>query len=248
MGNLCDAMQFLGLTHDGGYAQYATIVNADFNCVHLPDSVDALSAAAIGCRYMTAYHAVTRQAAVRAGEWVAVHGAGGIGLSAVQIAAALGAQVVAVDLDPVKLARAKEEGAIATVNAAETTDVAGAIREVTGGGVHAAIGALGVASLVQNAVMSLRKAGRLAQVGLTSQAEQGMVALPIDHIIENELKIVGSVGNPQSDYPSLLTLVERGVLRPSSIVGNTIALEQVSGEIEAMTGFGTVGFSVITSF
>ena len=65
--NLCDDMQFLGLTHDGGYARYAAIRNADFNCIQLPDSIDALSAAAIGCRYMTAFHAVTRQGRLAAG-------------------------------------------------------------------------------------------------------------------------------------------------------------------------------------
>ena len=101
--NLCDDMEFLGLTHDGGYAQYAAIRNADFNCIKLPDSIDALSAAAIGCRYMTAFHAVTRQGRLTAGQWVAVHGAGGIGLSAVQIAAALGGRVIAVDLADAKL-------------------------------------------------------------------------------------------------------------------------------------------------
>ena len=246
-GNLCDAMQFLGLTHDGGYAELARIVNADFNCVHLPDNVDALTAAAIGCRYMTAYHAVVRQGGLRPGDWVAVHGSGGVGLSAVQIASSLGGQVIAVDLDPAKLERAREEGAVATVNAG-TEDVAGTIRELTGGGADVCVGALGVASLVQNAVMSLKKGGRLAQVGLTSQAEQGMVSLPLDHIIETEISIVGSVGNPQSDYPALLNLVRRGILRPSSIVGSTLALEDVSEVIRSMTEFNTMGFSVITSF
>jgi D-arabinose 1-dehydrogenase-like Zn-dependent alcohol dehydrogenase len=246
-GNLCDAMQFLGLTHDGGYAERARIVNADFNCVLLPDDVDALTAAAIGCRYMTAYHAVVRQGALRPGHWVAVHGSGGVGLSAVQIASSLGGQVIAVDLDQAKLDRALEEGAVATINAG-TQDVAAAIRDLTGGGADLSIGALGVSSLVQNAVMCLRKGGRLAQVGLTSQAEQGMVSLPIDHIIENEIEIVGSVGNPQSDYPALLNLVQRRVLRPSSIVGSTVALEDVSEVISSMTGFGTMGFSVVTSF
>ena len=196
---------------------------------------------------MTAYPAVVRQGGLRPGDWVAVHGSGGVGLSAVQIASSLGGQVIAVDLDPAKLERAREEGAVATVNAG-TEDVAGTIRELTGGGADVCVGALGVASLVQNAVMSLKKGGRLAQVGLTSQAEQGMVSLPLDHIIETEISIVGSVGNPQSDYPALLNLVRRGILRPSSIVGSTLALEDVSEVIRSMTGFNTMGFSVITSF
>src|SRR5215510_950780 len=116
--NLCDDMQFLGLTHDGGYARYAAIRNADFNCIKLPGSVDALSAAAIGCRYMTAFHAVTRQGRLTAGQWVAVHGAGGIGLSAVQIAAALGGRVIAVDTADAKLEKAQAEGALHGVNGA----------------------------------------------------------------------------------------------------------------------------------
>jgi propanol-preferring alcohol dehydrogenase len=217
--NLCDAMEFLGLTHDGGYAQYATIRNADFNCIKLPDSVDALSAAAIGCRYMTAFHAVTRQGALTAGQWVAVHGAGGVGLSA--------------------------EGALHTVNAG-SQDAVAAIKDLTGGGADLAIGGLGAASLVQAAVLSLRKGGRLVQVGLTSQAEQGYVPLPLDHIIESEIEIAGSVGNPHMDYPRLLGLVETGVLQPARIVGQTLGLDQASEVLDAMDTYETLGFSVIT--
>jgi propanol-preferring alcohol dehydrogenase len=245
--NLCDAMEFLGLTHDGGYAEYATIRNADFNCIKLPDSIDALSAAAIGCRYMTAFHAVTRQGRLAAGQWVAVHGAGGIGLSAVQIAAALGGRVIAVDLADAKLEKARAEGALHTVNAG-TQDTVAAIRDITGGGADLAIGGIGVASLVQAAVLSLRKGGRLVQVGLTSQAEQGYVPIPLDHIIEAEIEIAGSVGNPHVDYPRLLGLVEAGILQPARIVGQTLPLEQASEVLAAMDTYETLGFSVITEF
>jgi propanol-preferring alcohol dehydrogenase len=218
--NLCERLQFIGLTHDGGYAQFAAIRNADFNVVHLPGSVDALSAAAIGCRYMTAFHAVVHRGALRAGQWVVVHGAGGVGLSAVQIAAALGGRVIAVDLAPAKLAKARDEGAEHTVDAA----------------------------LVDRAVLSLRKGGRLVQVGLTSQAEQGYVPLALDHVIENEIEIVGSVGNPHVAYPELLGLVERGVLRPGAIVGETVTLEQAGDVLSAMDRYDTLGFTVITGF
>ena len=245
--NLCDDMEFLGLTHDGGYAQYAAIRNADFNCIALPDSIDALSAAAIGCRYMTAFHAVTRQGRLTAGQWVAVHGAGGIGLSAVQIAAALGGRVIAVDLVDAKLEKALAEGARHTINAG-AQDAAAAIRDLTGGGADLAIGGLEAASLVESAVLSLRKGGRLVQVGLTSQAEQGYVRIPLDHIIEAEIEIAGSVGNPHVDYPRLLGLVETGVLQPARIVGQTLPLEQASAVLDAMDSYETLGFSVITAF
>jgi D-arabinose 1-dehydrogenase-like Zn-dependent alcohol dehydrogenase len=245
--NLCDRLQFIGLTHDGGYAQFAAIRNADFNVVHLPGSVDALSAAAIGCRYMTAFHAVVHRGGLSPGQWVVVHGSGGVGLSAVQIAAALGGRVIAVDLAPAKLAKARAEGAEHTVDAS-SQDVVAAVRELTGGGAHLAIGGIGVAALVSNAVLSLRKGGRLAQVGLTSQAEQGYVPLALDYLIENEIEIVGSVGNPHVTYPELLGLVERRTLRPKSIVGETVTLEQAGAVIESMDAYDTLGFTVITTF
>jgi propanol-preferring alcohol dehydrogenase len=190
---------------------------------------------------------VTRQGALTAGQWVAVHGAGGIGLSAVQIAAALGGRVIAVDLTDAKLAKARAEGALHAVNA-RTQDPVEAIRQLTGGGADLAIGGIGVAALVESAVLSLRKGGRLVQVGLTSQAEQGYVRVPLDHIIEAEIEIVGSVGNPHADYPRLLGLVQAGVLRPARIVGQTLPLEQASEVLGAMDGYDTLGFSVITEF
>ncbi|HUZ56973.1 MAG TPA: alcohol dehydrogenase catalytic domain-containing protein [Streptosporangiaceae bacterium] len=245
--NLCDDLQFLGLTHDGGYARYAVIRNADFNCIRLPDAVDSLAAAAIGCRYMTAFHAVTKQGRLAAGQWVVVHGAGGIGLSAVQIAHALGGRVIAVDLTDAKLEKATTEGALHTINAART-DVVDAVNELTGGGADLAIGGIGAAALVESAVLSLRKGGRLVQIGLTSQAEQGYVQVPLDHIIEGEIEIVGSVGNPHVDYPGLLGLVEIGVLQPARIVGETLPLEKVNDVLTAMDTYETLGFSVITGF
>lgn len=245
--NLCDNLEFIGLTHSGGYAEYTEIRNADYNCIMLPDNVDALSAAAIGCRYMTAFHAVTRQGRMAPGDWVVVYGAGGVGLSAVQIANALGGLVIAVDLADDKLEKATAEGAVHTINA-KTQDAPAAVREFTDGGAHVAIGGLGSQVVIDSAIMSLRKGGRLAQVGLTSQAEQGRVAIPIDHIIESEIEIVGSVGNPHADYPSLLNLVSKGVLQPSRIVGQRLALSEVQGVLDAMDSFETIGFSVITEF
>lgn len=96
--------------------------------------------------------------------------------------------------------------------------------------------------------MSLRKGGRRAQVGLPSQAEQGQVSIPLDHIIETEIELVGSVGNPHADYPQLLSLVDRGVLQPERIVGQRLDLGEVQGVLDAMDSFETVGFSVITEF
>ena len=245
--NLCDHMEFLGLTHNGGYAQFAVIRNADYNCVNLPDELDALSAAAMGCRYMTAFHAVTRRGALTPGDWVVVLGCGGVGLSAVQIASALGGRVIAVDISDVKLKKAKEEGALVGVDA-RTDDIAEVVRDVTGGGADIGIGGIGLGHLIGSGIQSLRKGGRLVQVGLTSKDEQGWVRIPIDYIIESEIEIVGSVGNPHVDYPRLLGLVESQVLRPARLVSKTVALGDASDVIAGMDSYDTLGFEVITVF
>jgi D-arabinose 1-dehydrogenase-like Zn-dependent alcohol dehydrogenase len=245
--NLCDSLEFLGMTHDGGYAQYVRVINADLNCVRLPEEVSYDAAAALGCRFMTAWHALQHQASLRAGEWLAVHGVGGIGLSAVQIGTALGAGVVAVDIDERKLEAARRQGAAATVNARDGS-VIEAVKEATGGGAHVALGGLGVAALVHNALMSLRKGGRLVQVGLTSKEEQGIVGIPLDELIEAELTIVGSVGNPHVHLPALLALVADGRLDPGGLVTERIPLGQAHDVLERMTNFDTVGFALIDSF
>jgi D-arabinose 1-dehydrogenase-like Zn-dependent alcohol dehydrogenase len=240
-------LEFIGLKHAGGYAEYTEIRNADFNCIQLPDNVDALSAAAIGCRYMTAFHAVTRQGRMEPGDWVVVYGAVGVGLSAVQNASALGGLVIAVDLADDKLEKAAAEGATHTINA-KSQDAPAMVQELTGGGAQVAIGGLGSQVVVDSALMSLRKGGRLAQVGLTSQAEQGRVSIPLDYMIEAEIVLAGSVGNPHSDYPRLLNLVSNGVLQPARIVGQQLGLRDVQGVLVSMDTFETVGFSVITEF
>jgi propanol-preferring alcohol dehydrogenase len=231
----------------GGFAQYAAIGNADFNAIPLPASVSFEAGAALGCRYMTSYHAVADRGAVKGGQWMAVHGCGGIGLSAVQIGAALGAQVIAVDLDEGKLAMARAEGAAETVNAGET-DAPAAIREITGGGAHVSLDALGIRATMLNSLMSLRKGGIHVQVGITTAAEQGQVELPIDIMTMQELEFRGSLGNPNQHYRPLMQMVDRGVLKPDRLVSRTVSLEETPAIIESMTDFGTMGFVVINQF
>lgn len=245
--NLCDALEFLGMTHDGGYAQYVRVLGADLNCVQLPDAVGLDAAAALGCRFMTAWHALQHQASLRAGEWLAVHGVGGIGLSAVQIGIALGAGVVAVDIDERKLAAARDHGAAVTVDA-RNADVVEAVKEATGGGADVALGGLGTASLVLAALRSLRKGGRLVQVGLTSKQEQGIVGVPLDELIEGEWTLVGSVGNPHVHLPALLALVADRRLDPAALVTERVGLDEASRVLERMTSFDTVGFALIDTF
>lgn len=244
--NLC-GQGIYGAALYGGYASKVLIPNADANLVGLPEGVDALSAAALGCRYMTAYHGVVDRASLRPGEWVAVFGAGGVGLSAVQIASAVGARVIAVDISDEKLARAKEEGAEAVVNAAKTT-VPEAIQDLTGGGAAVTVDALGSVNTAVPAVLSLVKSGRHVQIGLTGRDEKGLIPLPVDVITFKELKVIGSLGCPTSSYKGLLDLVATKRLNPQRLVSRTIALEEVGDTLAAMSEFNTVGFTVITQF
>lgn len=248
--NLCDHGVQFAIDRTGGWAQYVTITAADLNCIQLPEGVDSLAAAALGCRFMTSYRAVVHRGRVQPGQWVAVHGCGGIGLSAVQIAAAMDAMVVAIDIDGRKLAKARDEGAVATIDARGLTpdQVGQAVKEATGGGAHVSIDGLGRGFTAQQSIQSLRKRGRHVQVGLTSQEERGMVSIPIDFLVNREFEVVGSLGNPQPNYPELLALVAKGKLNPARLVTRQVALEDVTDTLQRMTRFDTVGFEVITRF
>ncbi|MPR05451.1 zinc-binding dehydrogenase [Microvirga tunisiensis] len=236
----------------GGWAEYMRVPNADLNCVVLPDNVDELTAAALGCRYMTAWRAVHKQGAVKGGELVAVVGCGGVGLAAVEIAACLGAEVIAVDVDDAKLEQAKTLGAVSTVNAKGLSPdaVSSAVRKLTPGdrGVDLAVDALGLEQTVNTGLYSLKKGGRLAQIGLTSQQEKGFARIPLDLIVMKELRIVGSQGNPHWAFDELLSLVSQGRLRPSRLVSREVGLHDVGSVLHDMDAYRTSGYVVITDF
>ena len=204
--------------------------------------------ASLGCRYMTSFHGLVNQAQVRPGEWVAVHGCGGIGLSAVQIATALGANVIAVDIDDRKLEAATQQGAVATVNALHRNDPAGAIKEMTKGGAHVSVDALGIKATCQNSIRSLRKRGRHLQIGMTSGAERGEIAVPIDVIAGDELVLIGTQGMPAVGYGPMLAMVEAGRLNPGSLVSRRLGLDDVGAVLASMDSYGTLGIPVIDRY
>jgi alcohol dehydrogenase len=202
----------------------------------------------MGCRFMTSYHGIVDRAQVRPGEWVAVHGCGGIGLSAIHVAAAIGANVVAVDLDDRKLELAKKVGAQYTVNAKRSEDVPMSVFDITKGGAHVSVDALGIATTCRNSILSLRKQGRSLQIGLTTQAEQGEVGLPIDRMVTMELQLIASLGMPAARYPSMLQMVQAGKLNPKSMITETVGLDGASRVLEEMTNFQNVGVSIIDKY
>ncbi len=236
-----------GFTGPGSFADRVAIHAADVNLVALPASVDVVSAASLGCRFATAYRALTAHGRLGDGDGLAVHGCGGVGLSAVMIGVALGARVVAVDVSPAVLARARELGAEAVVDGSgmDAEEVARTVRDTTGGGAHVSVDAVGSVPTGAASVRSLRRRGRHVQVGLLF----GVAAtppVPMDVVLAQELEIHGSHGMAAHEYPPMLDLIVAGRLRPERLVGRVVDL---AGAGQALADLGapavTAGMTVV---
>src|SRR5689334_12244657 len=179
---VCDRQLQPGFTHWGSFAEYVAIHRADLNLVSVPDELSFESAAALGCRFATSFRAVVDQARVTEGQWVAVHGCGGVGLSAIMIAQALGANVIGIDIAEDKLELARSLGADATLNARVHADIAAAVKNITHGGADVSIDALGSTQTCFNSVACLAKRGKHIQVGLML-AEHSRPGLPMDQVL-----------------------------------------------------------------
>ena len=237
---VCPAQTQPGFTGAGSFADRVVVEAADTNLVRLPDSLDFVTAAALGCRFATAYHALTAQAGLLPGEWVVVIGCGGVGLSAVMIARCLGARVVAVDPSAAALGRADELGAEVLVDA---QDPVAAVVAATEGGAHVSVDALGSSATALMAVRCLRRRGRHLQVGLMLGADS-RAPLPWDLVVARELRVLGSHGMAAAGYPPLLDLITAGRLRPERLVGRVIGFDELGEALAAMdrptTGSGIV--------
>ncbi|MEF8792017.1 MAG: zinc-binding dehydrogenase, partial [Haloarculaceae archaeon] len=248
--NVCDNGLSLGFDPraPGAFAEEVHVPSADHNAVHLPDGVSSVDMAGLGCRFMTAFHGLAHKADVAAGDWVAVHGCGGVGLSAVHVADALGANVVAVDLFDEKLDLARDLGATATVNAEDAESVPGEVRDVTDGGANVSVDALGIAETCRNSVESLRKLGQHVQIGLTTSEEGGEVPLPTDRMVLTEIEFIGSYGMQPARYDEIFRMIATDKIDPSKVVSETVPLEATSEKLAAMTDYETVGIPVIDEF
>jgi D-arabinose 1-dehydrogenase-like Zn-dependent alcohol dehydrogenase len=222
-----------GFTGPGSFAERVAVHAADVNLVALPDEVDFVTAASLGCRFATAFRALTVHGRVGPGDWVAVHGCGGVGLSAVLIAAALGARVVAVDVVAAALDRARELGAEAVVDASGDHDTVAAVREITHGGARVSLDAIGAADTAVASVRCLRRRGRHVQVGLLF-GSASTPPIPMDVVTAHELEIYGSHGMAAHEYPPMLALVADGTLRPDLLVGSVITLADAGAALAAM--------------
>lgn len=247
-GNVCKDGLALGFEPDapGAFAEQIAVPAADYNLVRLPDTLTPRDAAVLGCRYMTAYHALADRTPLSGGDWLAVHGCGGVGLSAVQLGDALGARIIAVDPSEHARKRATALGATTTIDPTEQNPVE-TIQQQTGGAA-VSVDALGIAETCRNSVRCLRERGTHVQVGLTTDKERGEVALPTDWMTRWEISFVGSRGMPPTRYTALFDLLEATGIDPGELVARELSLDDVSDRLVAMSEYETAGVEVITSF
>ena len=240
---VCPDQQQPGFTHWGSFAEYVALHAADTNLVAIPESVDFATAASLGCRFATAYRALVRRARVTEGEWVTVVGSGGVGLSTVMIACALGARVVAVDRNPEALAVAARLGAEHVLRA-DGSDIPAVVADLTGGGSHVAVDAVGSEQSCADAILSLRRRGRHVQVGLLPPMD-GHPRVPMERVIGWELDVLGTHGMAAVDYPGMLALIEQGVLQPQRLVERTIGLDEAATVLPGFDRATVAGMTMV---
>ena len=243
---ICNHQHVIGFSGWGAFAEQIAIPRADFNLVTLPEGVGYAAAAGMGCRVTTAFRGVVDRARIQPGEWLSIHGCGGVGLSAIMIGAALGARVLAVDVNPSALEAAREMGANVSLNATEHDDVGEAIRQATGGGAHVSIDALGVTTTFHNSLESLRKMGRHVQIGMPLGQHANPPIPLLDMIYSRQITLHGTRGIGAHRFASLFEMIAAGRIDPSRLITKEIALSGVAKALEEMNEFTGHGVTVIT--
>lgn len=239
---VCPAQQQPGFTHWGSFAEQVVIHAADTNLVAIPARVSFEAAASLGCRFATAYRALTGRARLAGGEWITIVGAGGVGLSAVMIAKALGGKVVVVDRNPRALEVAATLGAD-HVLVADGSDIPSQVQAITGGS-HVSIDAVGSEQTCADALLSLRRRGRHVQIGLLPPVE-GHPRVPMARVIAWELDVFGSHGMAAGDYPGMLALIASGALEPQKLIERIIGLEEAAGMLPRFDTANVAGMTMI---
>jgi alcohol dehydrogenase len=244
---ICPDQYQPGFTGWGAFAEYVAVPYADANLVVLPEDVSFEVGGSLGCRFTTAFRVIVQQGGVRPGQWVAVHACGGVGLSAVAIAQAMGARVIAIDIDDEKLDLAKKAGAAYTLNGLKIDNVPEAVQDISGGGAHVSVDALGSPLTCQNSILSLRRQGRHIQVGLLLGGENNP-PIPMDRVIAHELEILGSHAMAGHTFPDMMEMVISKKVQPEKLITNRVDLAKGAKILEKMGDFGETGMTMITSF
>lgn len=242
---VCANQHVVGFSSWGAFAEYLAVPHADFNLVPVPEALDYIAVAGMGCRVTTAFRGLADRARLRPGEWLAVHGCGGVGLSAIMIGAAMGASIVAVDINDEALALARQLGATRTLNATGTDDAGAAVREMTGGGAHVSIDALGVTQTFHNSLASLRKLGRHVQIGMPLGRHATPTVSLLEMVYSRQISIMGTRGIAASRFPALFAMISAGRIDPALLVRRTIPLAGAGVALAAMNGYGQAGITVI---
>ena len=237
---VCPRQTQPGFSHWGSHAEQVVVRAAGTNLVPVPDALDDDAAASLGCRFATAYRAVVGRAKAAPGEWVVVHGAGGVGLSAVMVAVAVGARAVAVDRNPAALELAGRLGAEHTVLA--DGDAPGRVADLTGGGAHVSVDAVGSADVAAAAILGLRRRGRHVQVGLLAEP---LTPVPLARALSFELDLLGSHGMAASDYPEMLDLVVGGTLRPQDLLDRVVGMAEAARLLPLADSASPTGITVL---
>lgn len=244
---ICDNYFQPGFTAWGSFAEYVAIRYADTNLVRLHDAMDFIESASLGCRFITAFRAVVAQGHAAPGEWVVVHGCGGLGLAAIMIAHAIGTNVIGVDIRDEVLAFARSIGATHTINTRQQPQLIEAIHDLTGGGAHLSLDALGSLETCRNSVLSLRKRGRHVQAGLMV-ADYKNAPVPMNIVIAKELEIIGSHGMQAHAYEPMMQMILSKQLQPKLLIHKLVTLEESMLELQALGNFPSIGVTVIDRF
>ncbi|SEK42024.1 alcohol dehydrogenase [Roseovarius azorensis] len=242
---ICNHQQVIGFTGWGAFAERLAIPRADFNLVRLPDTMDYAAAAGMGCRVTTSFRAVVDRAKIQPGEWLSVHGCGGVGLSAIMIGAALGARVLAVDVNPEALKIAQSLGANATLDASQIENVGEAVRDLTNGGAHVSLDALGITDTFHNSLKSLRKMGRHVQIGMPL-GRHATPELPLLELVySRQITLHGTRGIGADRFAALFAMISAGRLAPERLVTKRIGLSGLNAALSAMDGYTGAGVTVV---
>ena len=247
-GNLCESYLVPGIAYSGGFAEYVAVPNAHWNASILPDNISFSVGAALGCRFITAYHGLYDIGNVRIGDWVAVFGCGGVGLSCVNIAHQMGAFVIGVDINPGNLELASDMGADVLINSKEVDPVEAIMRHTGGKGVEVAVDSLGNKATCLEAFNSLSKRGKLVQIGITKNGPEGDIPIPINNLVHGEKSICGSLGMPIHEFGKMLSVVASGRLTPGKMLSGEVCLSDVVPIFEKMDTNSVVGTYVVTDF
>lgn len=245
---VCNHQHVTGFSSWGAFAEFVAVPHADFNVVRLPDELDFAVAAGIGCRVSTSFRALVDRARLQPGEWLAVHGCGGVGLAAVMIGVAMGATVVAIDINDEALNAAEALGASVLINASGTADVAAAVREATGGGAHVSLDALGITETFHNSIRSLRKLGWHVQIGMPVGKHVAPNIPLLEVVYSRQISIMGTRGIAASRLPALFNMVKAGRIDFARLVSRRIRLSEAGEALAAMDRHSGAGITVIDKF